>query len=79
LNNAVSVIYAMSKMTNCRDMLSSSPVHADMVLLRLSQGENPRIKSNCARTLKNLNSDANEAIEEGTVSALIAMSLEVLI
>jgi hypothetical protein len=35
------------------------------------------IRSNCTRTLKNLSTDAVEAIEEGTVAALIAMSLEV--
>lgn len=63
----------------CREMLSASPVNADMALIRLSQGDSARLKANCARTLKNLTSDVNEAIGEGDVAALIAMSLEVII
>ena len=77
LYNAVSVIYSMAKMSSCRLFLSSSPVNADAHLIKLSQHDNPRLKSNIARTIKNLVSDANEAIEEGAVAALIAMSLEV--
>lgn len=49
---------------------------ADRILLKLSQTENPKLKANCSRSLKNLSSDASETIEEGAVAALIAMSLE---
>jgi len=49
----------------------------DRLLLKLSQGESPKVKNNCSRALKNLSSDASETIEEGAVAALIAMSLEV--
>jgi len=38
--------------------------------------DDDKIKANCARALKNLTSDSTEAIEEGAVAALIAMSLE---
>ena len=45
---------------------------------KLSLIENPKIKANCGRAYKNFNSDLNEAIEEGAVASLIAMSLEVI-
>lgn len=76
LYDAVSAINAMSRMASCRSMLSEG-VNADMALIRISQADSERLKSNCARTLKNLTSDVNEAIGEGDVAALIAMSLEV--
>ena len=47
-----------------------------MHLLKLTQSEDPKIKANCARTLKNMTSDSTEALEEGAVANLIAMSLE---
>ena len=47
-----------------------------MHLLKLSQNDDLRVKANCARTLKNLSSDSSEALEEGAVANLIAMSLE---
>jgi hypothetical protein len=47
------------------------------MLLKLSQGHSSKIKANCTNALKNLSSDAAEAIDEGTVAALIAISLEV--
>jgi hypothetical protein len=77
--NAVSMLYAMTKIPACREFLAAADkgMNADVHLMRLSQLDNPRLKSNCARTLKNLASDASEAIEEGAVAALIAMSLEV--
>jgi uncharacterized secreted protein with C-terminal beta-propeller domain len=50
---------------------------ADRILFKISQTENPKLKANCSRSLKNLSSDATETIEEGAVAALIAMSLEV--
>lgn len=38
--------------------------------------DDDKLKANCARALKNMTSDSTEAIEEGAVAALIAMSLE---
>ncbi len=76
--NAVSALYAMVRIPTCREMMSRPPVNADNHLMRLSQIDNPRLKANCSRTLKNLASDSNEALEEGSVSAMIAMSLEVI-
>ena len=38
--------------------------------------DNTTLKANCSRALKALSSDAAESLEEGTVSSLIAMSLE---
>lgn len=78
LYNVVSSIFAMSKMPSCREWLSSAPISADIHLLRLSQSDisSNKIKANIARALKNLTSEAAEALEEGAVAALIAMSLE---
>jgi hypothetical protein len=76
LCNAVSCVYALSKRAVCREFLVEAPLHADMHLLKLSQSEDPKIKANCARTLKNMTSDSSEALEEGAVASLIAMSLE---
>jgi hypothetical protein len=77
LYNAVSVVFALAKVPACREFMSSPPLNVDMHLMRISQLDNAKLKANCARTLKNMASDANEAIEEGAVAALIAMSLEV--
>lgn len=74
LSNIVHVVYSLSKMPSSR--LSLLEAGADRILLKLSQTENPKLKANCSRSLKNLSSDASETIEEGAVAALIAMSLE---
>jgi hypothetical protein len=63
--NAISCLFALSRRANCRDFLTEGPLHADMHLLKLSQSDDPKIKANCARTLKNLTSDSSEALEEG--------------
>ncbi len=76
LMNAVSALWSLSKLPSSRDYLSEPPVHADVIALKLTQGENVKLKANATRLLKNLQSDANEAIEEGAVAALIAISLE---
>ena len=73
----MSVIFGLAKVPMCREFLAAPPLNIDMHLMRISQLDNAKLKANCARTLKNLASDANEAIEEGAVAALIAMSLEV--
>lgn len=75
LSNCVHVIYSLSKIPSSRQQLLE--VDADRILFKLSQSEDPKLKANCSRSLKNLSSDAAETIEEGAVAALIAMSLEV--
>jgi hypothetical protein len=75
LSNIVHVAYSLSKMPSSRQGLLDAG--ADRILLKISQTENPKLKANCSRSLKNLSSDATETIEEGAVAALIAMSLEV--
>lgn len=57
----------------------AAPIQIDRIINKLSLIDNPRIKANCGRAYKNFNSDLNEAIEEGAVASLIAMSLEVRI
>lgn len=57
-------------------MLSRHGIALDAHLLRVSAMEDGRLQANCARALKNMTSDSTEAIEEGAVAALIAMSLE---
>lgn len=72
----VLAIYGFSKINSCREFLMAPPFQIDRVINKLSLLESPRIKANCARAYKNFNSDLNEAIEEGAVASLIAMSLE---
>ena len=76
LYNCVSAVYALSRLPTCLDMLARPPISLDQQLLRVSAMDDPRLKANCARALKNMTSDSTEAIEEGAVAALIAMSLE---
>eukprot|EP00595_Chromulina_sp_UTEXLB2642_P000139 CAMPEP_0196762354 /NCGR_PEP_ID=MMETSP1095-20130614/1763_1 /TAXON_ID=96789 ORGANISM="Chromulina nebulosa, Strain UTEXLB2642" /NCGR_SAMPLE_ID=MMETSP1095 /ASSEMBLY_ACC=CAM_ASM_000446 /LENGTH=302 /DNA_ID=CAMNT_0042113025 /DNA_START=545 /DNA_END=1453 /DNA_ORIENTATION=- len=66
----------MSRMPKCREFLSVPPLNIDATLIALSHTETNNIKRNIARVLKNLSADSNEAIEEGAVAALIAISLE---
>ena len=56
--------------------MTDAPFHTDMHLLKLSHSDDPKIKANCARTLQNMTSDAMEALEEGAVANLIAISLD---
>jgi hypothetical protein len=60
--NAVSCVFVLSKRAHCRDFLTDAPLHLDMHLLKLSQSDDPKIKANCARTLKNMTSDSSEVI-----------------
>jgi len=48
----------------------------DSFISKIPVADNPILKANCSRALKNLASDAIEALEEGTIMSLIAMSLE---
>ncbi|RYG69975.1 hypothetical protein EON64_01405, partial [archaeon] len=52
------------------------PLSIDKILLQAQTSENARIKANANRAYKTLNADINEAIEEGAVATLIAMSIE---
>ena len=74
--NTVTALWALSKFPLSRDFLSTPAVNADVLATKLAAGENAKLKANANRLLKNLQSDANEAIEEGAVAALIAISLE---
>mmetsp|Transcript_1033 Transcript_1033/g.1708 ORF Transcript_1033/g.1708 Transcript_1033/m.1708 type:complete len:1654 (-) Transcript_1033:97-5058(-) len=75
-SNLVLAIYGFSKISACRDFLMDTPICIDKMINKLSLIENPKIRANCSRAYKNLNSEVNEAIEEGAVASLIAMSLE---
>ncbi len=79
MSNLALAIYAIAKVASTREFLQNDPVQIDRVLTRISLTDNQRIRANCNRAFKNLNSDLNEAIEEGAVSNLIAISLEVRI
>jgi hypothetical protein len=76
VSNIVLAIFALTKIPVCRGLLVASG--ADKLLLKWSQ-HSTKLKVNCTNALKNLSSDAAEAIDEGTVAALIAISLEVFI
>ncbi len=77
MSNLALAIYAIAKVASTGEFLQNDPVQIDRVLTRISLTDNQRIRANCNRAFKNLNSDLNEAIEEGAVSNLIAISLEV--
>ena len=77
VHNTILVIYSLSKVTACKEKLLAAPIYIDRTLNKFSSTENTKIKSNISRVIKSLNSDLEEAIEEGTVATLIAMSLEV--
>jgi hypothetical protein len=72
--NAVSAAYSLSKMPAARELLVAANIEA--VLTKLSVIDKPELKANIARTIKNLVSDSGETLEEGTISSLIALSLE---
>jgi hypothetical protein len=76
LYNGVNAVYFLSKLAETRDWLASHPVAADQALLVHANSSDAKLKANVARAMKNLQSDGNEAIEEGAVANLIAMSLE---
>ena len=72
----MTAVYALSRLPACLEMLSRPGIALDAHLLRVSAIDDNKLKANCARALKNMTSDSTEAIEEGAVAALIAMSLE---
>jgi hypothetical protein len=74
LFNAISCAYSMSKIPLARDLMMRANI--ENILTKIPVVDKPEIKANISRTVKNLASEAGESIEEGTVSSLIAMSLE---
>jgi hypothetical protein len=74
LYNAVSAAYALSKIPEARDMLLEAGLDGDLDKIPIQ--DNPQLKTNVNRAVKNLASNAAETLEEGTISSLIAMSLE---
>ena len=46
------------------------------LLIRLSRSDDPKVASSCSEAMKNFSSDVSGGIEEGTVSTLIAMTLD---
>lgn len=74
LFNAISCAYSMSKIPLARDMMMKA--NLENILTKIPVVDKHDLKANISRTLKNLASEAGESIEEGTVSSLIAMSLE---
>lgn len=77
MNNAISACFALSKVPRCRELMTSSSISLDTYLIAISnKSESSKLRHNCARVLKNFALDSSEAIEEGAVAALIALSLD---
>ncbi len=76
LYNAVSAIYAMTKYPITRGFLADDPINMDAFLNGINVEDDAKMKANVHRAIKNLTADSNEAIEEGVVASLIAISLE---
>ena len=76
LYNAVSAIYAMTKYPITRGFLADDPINLDTFLNGINVEDDAKMKANVQRAIKNLAADSNEAIEEGVVASLIAISLE---
>jgi hypothetical protein len=74
----VLAFFAIAKVASCREFMMLPPLSIDRVLTQIGNTEHARIKANAARAYKTLNTDVNEAIEEGAVATLIAMSIEVI-
>ena len=77
----VSILFAMSKIPKCRDILVAKPIDAEHLLTHVANHHVPsdlRLKANCSRTIKSLTSQDSESagIEEGEVTALITTSLQ---
>jgi len=74
LSNLIQSVYAMSKLSSTKDFLLTAQL--DKVLTSLFAHENKRIRDNVNKAYKNINSDLNEAIEEGAVAMLISQSFD---
>ena len=76
LYNTISAVFALSKVPQTRQRLLDVGVELLVVKVQGIFADDESMVANCTRSLKNLSSDSAEAIEEGTVAALIARSLE---
>ncbi|GMI42661.1 hypothetical protein TrCOL_g2892 [Triparma columacea] len=70
--NCSQALFMLSKTTKSRDSLVEAGLPA--ALVKLCKSENDDIKNSASQALKNLSSEGGDGLEEGTVSALIAMS-----
>lgn len=75
-SNFILALNFFAKYPAGRVLLLTPSLAIDRTLTALNNHTNLKIKANIARTFKSINTDPNEAIEEGTVASLIAMSLE---
>jgi len=75
-SNFILALNFFSKYPAGRVLLLTPAFSVEKILTGLNNHTNLKIKANIARTFKSINTDPNEAIEEGTVASLIAMSLE---
>lgn len=77
-SNFILAIFAYAKFPAGRALLTdiSSGFNIERTLTALNNHTSSKIKANINRAMKCINTDPNEAIEEGTVANLIAMSLE---
>ena len=88
MNATIAAIYAISKLPKCREFLTSEAIQMDHHLytllqsissneaMQMSSHAQNKLKYNVSRVLKNVTANSAEAIEEGAVASLIALSLE---
>ena len=70
--NAAHALFMLSKNEKSRNLLVDAGLPA--ALVKLCKSGNDTIRSSASQALKNLSSEGGDGLEEGTVSALIAMS-----
>jgi hypothetical protein len=70
--NASQAMFMLSKSEKSRNSLVEVGLPA--ALVKLCKSENDDVRSSASQALKNLSSEGGDGLEEGTVSALIAMS-----
>merc|ERR1711988_2050161 len=73
VTNCAQTFFKLSKATCKRDKLVEAGVVS--LLIRLSKSAIEKVSTNCSEALKNLSSNGDGGIEEGTVATLIQMSL----
>ncbi|GMH51099.1 hypothetical protein TrST_g8590 [Triparma strigata] len=70
--NASQALFMLSKSEKSRNLLVDAGLPA--ALVKLCRSDNEDIRGSASQALKNLSSEGGDGLEEGTVSALIAMS-----
>lgn len=73
VTNCAQCFFKLSKATGKREKLVEAGVVTQ--LIRLSKSPLEKVSTNCSEALKNLSSNGEGGIEEGTVATLIQMSL----